>query len=172
MKKKMMILFVVIGVVCIGAVYCEMNLLEHSTDDHMLALEKPDCIKLHIDEQEYTLEADTKDYTILYDRMKQCWENSKTDDGKLEFVLLLYLDKEPEDTFKVTFYYEKPVKWTTMHGEKSGREIWANTYTFFPFDQEYSSYAIISEDESYLKDAFIIMFKCTKELRELLFKYY
>ena len=44
---------------------------------------------------------------------------------------LLYLDKEPKDTFKVTFYYENPIKWT-MYGEGSGREIRANTYTFFP----------------------------------------
>ncbi len=170
MKKKKLILFVIIGVVCIGAVYCGMSFFRHSADDKMPDLEKPDYIKLRIDEQEYTLEADTKDYTIIYDMMKQCWENSKADDGKLEFALLLYLDKEPKDTFKVTFYYENPIKWT-MYGEGPGREIRANTYTFFPFDQEHSGHAIISEDESYLRDAFIIMFKCTEELRGLLSQY-
>ena len=164
MKKKMMVLLVVIGVVCVGTVYFGISFFNNSAEDKMLNLEKPDYIKLYIDGQEYVLEKNTKDYLALYDIMKQCWEDSETN-GK--FLLLMYLDKEPEDTLKVTYYYENPVKWT-MYGEESGREIWAHTYTFFPFDQEHSGHAIISENESYLRDAFIIEFKCTEELREWL----
>lgn len=169
-KNKRILLLVIIGAVCIGAVYCGIRIFRHSTDDKMTTLEKPDYIKLSARGREYTLEPDTKDYTALYDVMKQGWEDSKANDGKLAFVLLAYLDKEPKDTLKVTYYYENPIKWT-MYGEGEGREIWAHTYTFFPFDQEQSGHAVISENETYLKDAFIIDFRCTEELKELLSQY-
>ncbi len=167
MKRKNII---IILLAVIGAVYFGMGFFGHSEDNKMVYFEKPDYIKLNIDKQEYVLEADAKAYITLFDEMKQCWESSKTDEGKLEFALLLYLDKEPKDTLKVTCYYEKPIIWT-MYGDGSGRKIEAHTYTFFPFDQEHSGYAVISENETYLKDAFIINFKYTEELKELLSQY-
>ncbi len=61
MKKKMMVLLVVIGVVCVGTVYFGISFFNNSAEDKMLNLEKPDYIKLYIDGQEYVLEKNTKD---------------------------------------------------------------------------------------------------------------
>lgn len=168
LKKKQKILMIFLGILLIGMIVVAFVNRRERRDGEMLSLKAPDYIMIHTENNQYKYTKETKEYNEIHEAALRCWENS-LNNGKLEFVLLTHLEKEPENTMKVTYYYETPIRWT-MYGSEEGREIMVHTYTFFPFDEIYAYRLVVSENEDYMEDAFIVVYN-SKELQQVLSKY-
>lgn len=169
MKKKLFVGLIscVVGLLIVLSAMGSYKKRKQAEDRYLslTTLESPDMIYLEKDNQKVMISAGDSEYEEIHQIVSDCWKNSLKN-GKLEFVLLLYITEPEEDTIRLTYHYDSPILWQPYGTD--GMVIEADTYTFFPFYKPYEEWGVISEKQNYTTEAYVILFHASEELREKL----
>ena len=169
-KKALVVSFAVLACVLILASavssYRKKKRDESRAAD-LSTLAAPDSIRLEYGGASLTLFSGDPDYTVLHSLVSDCWNNSLID-GHLEFFLLTHAEVPTEDTLTLIYQYDDPIPWQRYGTD--GVTIQADTYTFFPFYAPNSDQAIISRGQTYAKEAYVVRFHASSQLKETLQK--